>query len=309
MTTVNNVSSNQTFTNNKIKNNQFQTKEIGNIFPANTKIENEILPKTEAEIKTKEDVAKATGLDASFIDSLTGFEGLKLNQYKDSGGVRTIGYGHNIDHDPNYKFGKTITKEQAYKLLTDDLIKAQKDLKECIGHTELTKGQNEALVDMFFNVGIEKLQDTNFIKCVKEKRFDDAVCEFNFVKVGKEVSPALCRRRIDDIKRFCSDTPNARTVEMIDFITTRGNNYFDEKIKHSSNSQKTEYQFQKKVFNNLTNPVIIETQRTAQERDLKGLRGLDESQEMETKVNQRIAPIEKLIPNPFPKKSIFKINP
>lgn len=309
MTTVNNVSSNQIFTINKIKNNQFQTSEIGNIFPAKAKTETEILPKPEAEIKTKADVAKATGLDVSFINSLTEFEGLKLNQYKDSGGVRTIGYGHNIDHDPNYKYGKTITKEQAYKLLADDLIKAQKDMKECIGHAELTKGQNEALTDMFFNVGIEKLQDTNFIKCIKEKRFDDAVCEFNFIKIGQEVSPALCRRRIDDIERFCSDTPNARTVEIIEFITTRGNNYFNEKLKTSNASKKAEYAQQQKVFNNLTTPVLAKTQRMVKDRESKGLRGLDEIQEMEIKADKKPAPIEKLIPNPLPNKLIFKINP
>lgn len=307
MTSVQNISKKQNFISDNIKTNQFQTSEIGNIFPApKAKTDGDILPKTGMKIKTKEDVAKATGLDASFIDSLTGFEGLKLNQYKDSGGVRTIGYGHNIDHDPNYKYGKTITKEQAYKLLADDLIKAQKDLKDCIGHIELTKGQNEALIDMFFNVGIEKLQDTNFIKCIKEKRFDDAVCEFNFIKIGQEVSPALCRRRIDDIERFCSGTPNARTVEMIDFITTRGNKSFDEKIKTSKDAKKTEYQFQKKVFNNSTNPILIETQRIVQERASKGLRGLDEIQEMEIKADQRIEPIEKLIPNPIPKKLILK---
>lgn len=300
MTTVNNVTSNQTFTNN-IKKNQFQTSEIGNIFPAKTKIDPEVLPKTEVEIKTKEDVAKATGLDASFIDSLTEFEGLKLKQYKDAGGVRTIGYGHNIDHDPNYKYGKTITKEQAYKLLTNDLIKAQKDMKDCIGDIKLTKGQNEALVDMFFNVGIEKLQDTNFIKCVKEKRFSDAACEFNFILVNKEVNPALCRRRIDDINRFCSDKHNGKTVDSLEFIASRGNKYFDEKIKNSNGSKKAEYQFQKKVFNNLTKPILTNAKKIAVQR---GFRGLDDFDEFETP--QKLAPIEKLIPNPFVKKLILK---
>lgn len=301
MTTVNNITSNQTFTNN-IKKSQFQTSEVGNIFPApKTKLDPEVLPKNETEIKTKEDVAKATGLDASFIDSLTEHEGLRLNQYKDAGGVRTIGYGHNIDHDPNYKFGKKITQEQAYKLLTDDLIKAQKDLKECIGDVKLTKGQNEALVDMFFNVGIEKLQDTNLIKCIKEKKFSDAACEFNFILVNKEVSPALCRRRIDDINRFCEGKHNGKTVDSLEFIASRGNKYFDEKIKSSSDAKKTEYKFQKKVFNNLTNPILTEAKKIAAQR---GFRGLDDFDQNETP--QKLAPIEKLIPNPFLNKLILK---
>lgn len=304
MTAIENISGNKIFTANNLKKNQFQTAEISNIFPASkTKLKEEIIPNTEAKIKTKEDVAKATGLNASFIDSLTECEGLKLNQYKDSGGVRTIGYGHNIDHDPNYKYGKKITQEQAYKLLADDLIKAQQDLKECIGHIELTKGQNEALIDMFFNVGIEKLQDTNFIKAIKEKRFNDAICEFNFIKVGQDVIPALCRRRINDIERFCSNKHNARTVEMIDFIITRGNKYFDEKIKRSNDYKKADYKFQKKAFNNLTNPILTEAKKVANQR---GLRNLDYFNEPKT--SQKFAPIEKLIPNPFINKLILKEN-
>lgn len=223
-------------------------------------IEPETCPKNSA------DVAKLTGLSPDFVDTLIKFEGFKNNEYKDKCGVRTIGVGHNIDHDPNYTYGKIITDEQAYKLLTADLIKAKNDMKECIGDVELTQGQYEALLDLFFNVGIEKLQNTNLIKCIKEQRFEEVPCEFNFICAKGVVDPALCRRRIDDIDRFCSGQHTGQTLDSIQTIAGKGKDIYDKKIKTANVVQKMYYANQKDFFVKSTNQTILKAQKSVEEQ-------------------------------------------
>lgn len=292
MTIIREISLNSNTT-NKFQKNQFQTSEIGNIPMIKNNLTQNNAPASNSKLiaTNKEQVIAKTSLSKEFIETLMDFEGLKLKAYSDSGDVKTIGWGHNIEHDPNYPYGKKdITPEQAYDLLAKDLLKAQDDLKNAIGDVKLTKNQYEAMVDMFFNVGKEKLENTNLMAAIKEKRFDDAICEFNFIcqKDKTKAEPALCRRRIDDLDRFCDGRYSSRSVESMEYMQNRGLTAFDEKIKSANEEKKDYYIHQKKVFLNITNPVL----KNAKER-------ADELAAREVFDNTPIKPIEKLIPNPF----------
>lgn len=74
------------------------------------------------------------------------FEGLKLEAYKDSAGVMTIGYGHTGKLLPN-----TITKNKAEEYFDSDIMDAE--IKVNKYHYNYTQNQFDALVSFAFNVG------------------------------------------------------------------------------------------------------------------------------------------------------------
>lgn len=255
MTPIREISKTNTIINN-IPANKFQTPSISSVFPDKGDKSSDS-PKTILDVKTKENVANYTGLDVSLVEKIMEFEGAKFEEYKDIAGIRTIGYGHNIDHDPNYKYGKKITEKQAFKLLAADLQKAQDDIKNCIGDVELTKGQNEALTELFFNVGVENLQNTNLIKLIKDKKFEDAVAEFNFICTTDKTkaNSSLCKRRIYDIEKFSTNNHSQKGLNTMQMIMDKGIIDLDQKIK-------TAGILDKPFFISAKNSYINETKQT-----------------------------------------------
>lgn len=83
--------------------------------------------------------------------TLTKHEGLKLDMYKCSAGVWTIGVGHNLED-------KGISKRVAAMLLEDDINDALVDLeRNIIYFYDLPEAAQEALVNLAFNMGIPRL--------------------------------------------------------------------------------------------------------------------------------------------------------
>lgn len=83
--------------------------------------------------------------------TLTKHEGLKLDMYKCSAGVWTIGVGHNLED-------KAISKRVAAMLLEDDINDALVDLeRNIIYFYDLPEAAQEALVNLAFNMGIPRL--------------------------------------------------------------------------------------------------------------------------------------------------------
>lgn len=94
------------------------------------------------------------------IEKIKGFEGLRLEAYKDSGGVWTIGYGHTF----GVKAGQKITAEQAETLLRGDLLPCEKTVT---GLGIWTQGQFDALVDFAFNLGIDALMKSTLLRKIR----------------------------------------------------------------------------------------------------------------------------------------------
>lgn len=235
MATVENISKNQTFKADNTKKNQFQTTNIKPIFQVSDK------PKSILEVKNKQDVADLTGIDISLLNKIIDFEGLKLKKYKDAT-TYSIGIGHNIAKDPTYSYGNTITEEQAYKLFAKDLMKVKNDIKECIGDKELKKEQYEALVELFFNVGVENIQGSNLIKLIKNNQLDEAAGEFNFICSGGKANPSLCIRRMYDIERFSTGRHSQQGLNAMEQIMEKGKNFFnDPKRANMATTDKSYY--------------------------------------------------------------------
>lgn len=181
--------------------------------------------------KSEDDVIKATGLSEKFIDNLIKMEGFKLKQYNDGNGNKSIGIGHNISADSQYKYGPTITKEQAYNLLKDDLINAKKNLKTLTHGRKFTPNQQEAMTDLVFNLGSKKLENTRFIKLLNEGKFNDAAKEFDFIKISKKVSTHLCKRRMQNVSTFYKEIPSEASINSLKHISQAGLKEYDKEIK------------------------------------------------------------------------------
>lgn len=75
-------------------------------------------------------------------------EGLRLRAYQDSVNKWTIGYGHTGNVHPE----KTITPEDAERLLQEDISLCERQLSGAI-KVPLTQNQFDALVSLLFNIG------------------------------------------------------------------------------------------------------------------------------------------------------------
>ena len=132
------------------------------------------------------------------IDLIKSFEGLRLEPYYCTGNVLTIGYGHTKTVRPNMK----ITKEQAERLLQDDLVIFEqaviRNVKVCLEQCEF-----DALVSFCFNVGIGNFTRSTLLKELNQMFFDRAADEFlRWNKSGGKVTAGLVRRREAERQMF-----------------------------------------------------------------------------------------------------------
>jgi len=79
-------------------------------------------------------------------------EGYRGRPYRDSEGVWTIGYGHNLDAQP-------LTRAECRFILEADVARAVGDCARFIGpFADLAEPRQEVLVDMMFNLGWPRLR-------------------------------------------------------------------------------------------------------------------------------------------------------
>lgn len=211
---------------------------------------------TISKIKTKAQVCSFTGFSESFVNEIIKNEGFESDIYKDHGGVKTIGFGHNIDADSAYTLGPSISKEQGFMLLAKDLMKAKTDLRKYIGDVKLEKGQEEALVDLVFNVGIEKVAGSKLISYVKKGQFEKALDEFDFIKINGEINPGLVKRRLKNIKSFCGGKLSPQNKKSIDKLVKKGIDTYDEKIKKSGFFKSIYYGIKKYFYKKSINKFV-----------------------------------------------------
>jgi len=95
-------------------------------------------------------------------------EGLRLKPYLCSEGKTTIGIGHNLDD-------KGITEKQAYVLLRDDIDDCIKDLAPYTWFKDLNMPRQDALINMCFNLGINRLlKFKNMVQALEVHDYEEA---------------------------------------------------------------------------------------------------------------------------------------
>ena len=88
-------------------------------------------------------------------------EGCKLESYRDSGGICTIGYGHTY----GVTAGMTITQEQANDFLMQDLTEASKYVTSFVTSL-LNQNQFDSLTDFVYNLGAGSFHYSVLLKLI-----------------------------------------------------------------------------------------------------------------------------------------------
>jgi lysozyme len=125
------------------------------------------------------------------ISLIKKFEGCKLEAYKCSAGVWTIGYGHTAD----VKEGDVCTQEEAEKLLRADLFEFEKYVEDNV-IVDLGQNQFDALVSWTFNLGVGNLKSSTMLKKLNNSEYKSVPFEIRrWNKAGGKTLDGLIRRR------------------------------------------------------------------------------------------------------------------
>jgi lysozyme len=112
-------------------------------------------------------------------------EGMRLDAYRDTGGVWTIGYGHTgAAGEPRPIQGMKISRSEAEAILRRDVAAVERDVTRFV-KVPLTQGQFDALVSFTFNLGAGKLAQSTLLRRINAKRYGDAPAEFMRYRFGR----------------------------------------------------------------------------------------------------------------------------
>ena len=119
------------------------------------------------------------------------FEGCRLKAYYCSGGVMTIGYGHN----GGVKETDVITQDEADKLLKGDILKFEQYVSDNV-KVDLDQSQFDALVAWTFNLGPGNLRESTMLKKLNNEDYESVPFEMRrWNKAGGKTLDGLIRRR------------------------------------------------------------------------------------------------------------------
>ena len=119
------------------------------------------------------------------------FEGCRLEAYKCSANVLTIGYGHT----GGVKETDTITQDEADKLLQEDVEQFEKHVDDNVT-VELGQSQFDALVAWTFNLGVGNLRESTMLKKLNSEDYASVPSEMKrWNKAGGKTLDGLIRRR------------------------------------------------------------------------------------------------------------------
>ena len=119
------------------------------------------------------------------------FEGCRLESYKCSANVLTIGYGHTS----GVKETDTITQDEADKLLQEDVEQFEKYVDDNVT-VELGQSQFDALVAWTFNLGVGNLRESTMLKKLNNEDYKSVPSEMKrWNKAGGKTLDGLIRRR------------------------------------------------------------------------------------------------------------------
>lgn len=136
-------------------------------------------------------------------------EGLRLDAYRDSAGLWTIGCGHLLTKD-ELRSGKVlgidwrdgITQQTADALLAADLYTATDAVNELV-RLPLSQHQFDALVSFVFNIGDGAFQDSTLLRLLNADRFAEVPAQMRrWIHSAGRVDPILVKRREDEIAQW-----------------------------------------------------------------------------------------------------------
>lgn len=144
---------------------------------------------------------RATSISQRGLDLIKEFEGLRLETYKDSVGIPTIGYGHT---GKDVVEGRKISIEDAEKLLKRDCQWAENAINAVV-KVDVNQNQFDALCSFIYNLGASKFEKSTLCLKLNLSDYKGAAEEFlKWDKAGGQVLPGLTRRRKKEREMFLS---------------------------------------------------------------------------------------------------------
>jgi lysozyme len=135
------------------------------------------------------------------VNLIKQFEGCKLQSYKDSVSVWTIGFGSTDCVSENMH----ISQEQAEAFLRRDMIKFETDVNNLVT-SPLNQNQFDALVAFTYNLGAGALERSTLLKLLNQKNYISAANEIlKFDHAGHVKLPGLTRRRRAEFDLFVKE--------------------------------------------------------------------------------------------------------
>lgn len=144
-------------------------------------------------------------LPRAAINLIKKYEGLRLNAYRCSAGVWTIGYGHtSAAGEPEVKPGMKISKQEAEDIFEKDIQQFANGVEDLI-KVSVSPNQFGAMVSLAFNIGIGAFKKSSVLRFTNQKRFEDAADAFLLWNKAKgKVLKGLVRRRAEEAELFSS---------------------------------------------------------------------------------------------------------
>lgn len=139
-------------------------------------------------------------IDLKGILLLEELEGLKLNAYKCSANVWTIGLGNTFyDDGSKVKEGDKITKEKAYYLFHLIATKFEKSINLLV-KKPLTQNQFNALFCFVYNIGTTGFKNSALLRLVNINPNDANIAKqfLKWNKIAGKESKGLTNRRIKE---------------------------------------------------------------------------------------------------------------
>ena len=130
------------------------------------------------------------------LELITSFEGLELEAYQDIVGIWTIGYGHtDMAGPPIVTPGMEITEAEAVEILRRDLVQFEQGVEKAV-NVPITQKMFDALVSISFNIGVNGMRSSTFIKRLNNEDYEGAAEAMKWWnKAGGKVVNGLARRR------------------------------------------------------------------------------------------------------------------
>ncbi len=145
------------------------------------------------------------------LELLKQWEGFKLEVYKDSAGLPTIGVGHLLTKSElasskiviggvPVQYADGLTDQQVLDLLSQDVTPADQAVNTGVT-VELNQNQFDALVSFTFNVGVGAFTSSTLLKVLNQQQYDQVPTQLlRWTRAGGQVVQGLVNRRQNEIK-------------------------------------------------------------------------------------------------------------
>lgn len=128
------------------------------------------------------------------FDLITEIEGLKLNSYRDSAGVWTIGYGTTRLNGYPVKKGMIINESVAIALFHGDISDTIESITNVV-HVKLNQNQFDALVSLAYNIGDFGFASSTLCRVINA---DGKVVENHFTRWNKYTDPVTKKKLVSN---------------------------------------------------------------------------------------------------------------